>query len=108
MKAIIYKNVNNYYIDNIKEPQINDLLNVKIKVLYCGICGSDIHKLLYEKPDSNYVKTNVLGHEITGIVTEINNNVKKVNKGDLVAVEPLLYCDNCKMCKKDIYNFVKI
>ena len=105
MKAVIYKNVNEYYVDNVAEPQINTVLNVKIKVLYCGICGSDIHKLLYEKPNLDYVKTDILGHEIAGIETEIGDNVKQIKKGDLVVIEPLLYCNNCAMCQKGYIQF---
>ena len=45
MKAILYKDVNCYdFFDDIPEPDLTEELNVKIKVLYCGICGSDIHK----------------------------------------------------------------
>lgn len=106
MKAVIYNDVNDYKIEkNIEEPNINERLNVKIKVEYCGICGSDIHKLLYEKPNSNYVKTKILGHEITGTVIELMPNVKNVSVGDNVVIEPLLYCNECKMCRKDYIQF---
>jgi len=108
MKAVIYNDINDYKVkDDIREPEINDILNVKIKVKYCGICGSDIHKLLYEKPDSNYVKTKILGHEITGVVIEKKTNVKKVNIGDMVVIEPLLYCGKCEMCKEGHVQFCK-
>ena len=106
MKAIIYDDVNKYnVIDDLKEPKMNEYLNVKIKVLYCGICGSDIHKLLFEKPNKDYVKTRVLGHEITGIVVDKMENVKNIQIGDKVVVEPLLYCNDCDMCKKGYIQF---
>ena len=106
MKAIIYDDVNNYNLfDNIEEPKMNNQLNVKIKVLYCGICGSDIHKLLFEKPNKNYVKTRVLGHEITGIVVDKMKNVRDIQIGDRVVVEPLLYCNDCDMCKRGHIQF---
>lgn len=108
MKAVIYDDVNNYYLmDNYDEPKMNNQLNVKIKVLYCGICGSDIHKLLYERPNKDYVKTKVLGHEITGIVVDKMKNVRNVEIGDKVAIEPLLYCNNCDMCNKGNIQFCK-
>lgn len=106
MKAIIYEDVNKYkVIKDLEEPKINNQLNVKIKVLYCGICGSDIHKLLFEKPNKDYVKTKVLGHEITGIVVDKMKNVRDIQIGDRVVVEPLLYCNNCDMCKKGYIQF---
>lgn len=106
MKAIIYDDVNKYSLKkDLEEPKINNQLNVKIKVLYCGICGSDIHKLLFEKPNEDYVKTKVLGHEITGVVVEKMENVSKIQVGDIVVIEPLLYCNNCRMCKKGYIQF---
>lgn len=106
MKAIIYNDVNNYkLVDNFEEPKMNNHLNVKIKVMYCGICGSDIHKLLFEKPNKDYVKTKVLGHEISGIVVDKMKNVRDIQIGDRVVVEPLLYCNNCDMCRKGYIQF---
>ena len=106
MKAIIYDDVNNYnFIDNFEEPKMDNQLNVKIKVLYCGICGSDIHKLLFEKPNRDYVKTRVLGHEIAGIVVDKMKNVMDIQIGDRVVVEPLLFCNNCDMCKRGYIQF---
>lgn len=106
MKAVIYKGINDFnVIDNIEEPNINKLLNVKIKVRYCGICGSDIHKLLFEKPNQNYVKTKILGHEVTGIVVDTMKGVKNVKIGDRVVIEPLLYCNKCNMCRNGYIQF---
>lgn len=106
MKAIVYNDVNNYNLmDDFEEPKMNNQLNVKIKVLYCGICGSDIHKLLFEKPNKDYVKTRVLGHEITGIVVDKMKNVRDIQIGDRVVVEPLLYCNDCYMCKRGYIQF---
>lgn len=108
MKAVIYKDINDYKVmQNIEEPSINEVLNVKIKVNYCGICGSDIHKLLFEKPDKDYVKTKILGHEVSGIVVEVMQNVKNIKIGDRVVIEPLLYCGECEMCKKGYIQFCK-
>ena len=47
----------------------------------------------------DYVKTQILGHEITGVVVEMLQNVKTVKLGDRVVIEPLLYCNSCNMCK---------
>ena len=105
MKVVNYEDVNKFEVVNIENPTLNKTLNVKIKIKYCGICGSDIHKLLYEKPNSNYVKTSVLGHEITGEVVEIADNVKSISVGDKVVIEPLLYCDECNKCKRGQIQF---
>lgn len=105
MKAVAYRDVNHYKMIDMSEPSINNLLDVKVKTKYCGICGSDIHKLLYEKPNSNYVKTPILGHEITGEIVEVSKEVKKLKVGDKVVIEPLLYCNECKECQKGHIQF---
>lgn len=106
MKCIIYNDVNKFEFSvNALEPHINKKENVKIKVEYCGICGSDVHKFLYEKPNSSYVKTKILGHEIAGIVVETMKNIKNIKIGDKVVVEPLLYCNNCNMCESGHIQF---
>lgn len=109
MKAILYKDVNSYdCFDDIVEPNLTEELNVKIKVLYCGICGSDIHKLLHEKPNMGYVKTNILGHEMIGKVVDIGTiNRKDIEVGNIVSIEPILYCDNCYMCTNGYIQFCK-
>ncbi len=106
MKAVIYNGINNYRVmEDLQEPIMNELMNVKVKVEYCGICGSDIHKLLFEKPNETYMKTKILGHEITGIVVDILENVKSVKLGDRVVIKPLLYCNNCYMCTRGYIQF---
>ena len=109
MRAIIYEDVNSYKcLDNVSEPQISNENNIKLKVKYCGICGSDIHKLLHEKPNVGYVKTNILGHELIGEITDIGKCKRKdLNVGDIVAVEPLLYCNECEMCREGQIQFCK-
>ena len=48
-----------------------------VKVHYCGICGSDITNFKYKM----YNFPLVMGHEITGIVEELGENIKKVKIG---------------------------
>ena len=46
----------------------------------------------------------VLGHEASGIIVEIGENVKNLKLGDRVALEPGKTCGNCEFCKKGLYN----
>jgi len=47
--------------------------DVKIKILFCGICHTDLHKVCNEWGDSKYPL--VLGHEIVEVVMEIGSKV---------------------------------
>ncbi|MFW9820008.1 MAG: zinc-binding dehydrogenase [Candidatus Thorarchaeota archaeon] len=58
-------------------PKSNEAL---VKVHYCGICGSDITNFKYKM----YNFPLIMGHEITGIVEEIGDNISNVKIGDRV------------------------
>ncbi|MFX1588801.1 MAG: zinc-binding dehydrogenase [Promethearchaeota archaeon] len=51
-----------------------------VKVHYCGICGSDITNFKYK----TYNMPLIMGHEITGEIVEIGENVSGVKVGDKV------------------------
>ncbi|KAF5463164.1 hypothetical protein F2P56_019100 [Juglans regia] len=75
--------------------------DVRFKVLYCGICHSDLHKIKNEWGSSKYPL--VPGHEIVGEVTEVGNEVKKVKVGDKVGVGCVVgACHSCENCNNDL------
>ncbi|API93130.1 alcohol dehydrogenase catalytic domain-containing protein [Virgibacillus pantothenticus] len=91
----------NLEIQDKKEP-IPGKDQVKIKIKYAGICGSDIHT--YE----GHYKVQVpvtLGHEFSGEVVEVGDNVTEFKVGDRVTSETTFYiCGECKYCGSGDYN----
>ena len=83
-------------------------LNIKgaiIKVLGCGLCGSDLVKIKHASAQNE--NKLVLGHEVVGIIDEINCNIKGYKKGDIVALGhhyPCLDEKNCQFCKNKSYS----
>ncbi|XP_057952963.1 probable mannitol dehydrogenase isoform X2 [Malania oleifera] len=78
--------------------------DIAFKVLYCGICHSDLHSARNEWGASKYPL--VPGHEIVGIVTEVGTQVKKFNVGDKVGVGCMVgACHSCDNCKNDLENY---
>lgn len=78
--------------------------DVRFKVLYCGICHSDLHSIRNDWGFSMYPL--VPGHEIVGEVTEVGSKVKKVNVGDKVGVGCLVgACHSCESCANDLENY---
>ncbi|GER53960.1 alcohol dehydrogenase, partial [Striga asiatica] len=77
--------------------------DVKLKILYCGVCHSDLHSV---KNETGRVTYPVLpGHEIAGIVTEVGSGVTKVKVGDQVGVGCMAgSCRTCASCKDDLEN----
>lgn len=76
---------------------------VLIKVAYTGICGTDVHGF---KGEYDRLKTPlVLGHEFSGVVAEVGNEVTKVKVGDEVTSETTFStCGICKPCQNKEYN----
>lgn len=68
--------------------------DVKIDIIYCGVCHSDIHTVKSEWGKPNYPV--VPGHEIVGKVVEIGSNVTKFRVGDLAGVG--CFVDSCREC----------
>lgn len=69
---------------------------VRIEVILCGICGSDLGNISYRsspamEPFGSFPA--VLGHEILGRVVEAGPGVTHVKAGDRVVVDPMLHCE---------------
>jgi uncharacterized zinc-type alcohol dehydrogenase-like protein len=78
--------------------------DVKIDILYCGVCHSDIHQARNEWGRSLYPM--VPGHEIVGRVTSVGAEVKNFKQGDLVGVGCLVdSCRTCSSCKDDLEQY---
>lgn len=75
---------------------------VILKVLYVGICGSDLHA--YEGTHPLVHPEIVLGHEVTGEIIKIGSSVKNLKIGDKVVLEPNISCGECYNCKHGKYN----
>jgi uncharacterized zinc-type alcohol dehydrogenase-like protein len=68
--------------------------DVLIDIKFCGICHSDIHQVRNEWGGSIYPM--VPGHEITGVVAEVGQKVKRFKPGDQAGVGCLV--DSCREC----------
>ena len=83
-----------------------DLRNddVQVKILYCGVCHSDIHQARNEWGNAMYPM--VPGHEIVGTVVNVGAGVTKFAKGDLVGVGVIIdSCCTCKNCNRDMEQY---
>ncbi|KAI3464775.1 hypothetical protein Pfo_021438 [Paulownia fortunei] len=78
--------------------------DVQFKVLYCGICHSDLHSIKNEWGYSQYPL--IPGHEIVGVVTEVGSKVQKFKVGDKVGVGCMVNsCRKCDQCVNNLENY---
>jgi uncharacterized zinc-type alcohol dehydrogenase-like protein len=78
--------------------------DVEIKILYCGICHSDIHTARGEWAGTSYPV--VPGHEVVGRVSAIGAAVKRFKIGDLVGVGCMVdSCRSCSSCKESLEQY---
>ncbi len=87
-----------------REPRPED---VQIKILFCGVCHSDLHQVRDEWHEvMPTVYPCVPGHEIVGRVTKVGSAVTKFKEGDLAAVGCLVgSCGVCDSCKEGLENY---
>lgn len=73
-----------------------------VKVLGCGLCGSDIVKF------KHHLDEIVLGHEVVGEIVEINNGLfSKFKKGDKVVLGHHIPCMKCHYCQNENYSMCR-
>ena len=99
MKALLKTahGIGNIEVGDITEPSCTRPKDVKIKIAFCGICGTDIH-IKNEEYTSN--PPVILGHEFCGTVVETGEKVTRFKIGDKVTAENVcIHCDECYACR---------
>lgn len=73
---------------------------VKIKIHYTSICGTDLHIYNWDQWSQETIKTPmVIGHEFVGEIVELGTNVVGYQIGDIVSGEGHIVCGHCRNCK---------
>ncbi|WP_207302760.1 galactitol-1-phosphate 5-dehydrogenase [Olsenella sp. Marseille-P4559] len=79
-------------------PGPNEVL---VKVKQTGICGSDVPRVI---GDAAHFYPIILGHEFSGVVAGVGENVTSVEVGGNVAGAPLIPCGTCEDCQRGDYS----
>lgn len=87
MKAAIYKGNHTFNIV-FKEAEVPKEGEVRIKVAYCGICGTDVH-IYHGMMDKRVSIPLSIGHEMSGTIDAIGENVTGFEIGEKVVVRPI-------------------
>lgn len=99
MKASVCYKKNDLRTEDLPTPEISDN-EVLIKMLACGLCGTDIQKI---RGDS-VTKPTVLGHEVVGQIVKKGKNINNYELGDRVITAIHVPCFTCHYCNKGHYT----
>ncbi|WP_030318558.1 zinc-dependent alcohol dehydrogenase family protein [Streptomyces sp. NRRL B-3229] len=95
MKAAVIESVGRAVVAEVPDPTPGPR-EVVVEVAACGLCGTDLHILQGEfAPELPIVP----GHEFAGEVVGVGTRVTELAVGDRVAVDPSLYCHECRYCR---------
>lgn len=110
MKAAVIHGINDITVDEVPEPE-TEPRQVKVKIHYCGLCGTDPENLEGRfglMPPEAYKMDRIIGHEACGTITEISSEVKSDYKvGQRVAMNFRGSCGACYYCRNGMENFCR-
>lgn len=88
----------------IRESEIPELKKGEalLKILYGGICGSDLTS--YKGGNAYVSYPRIPGHEFSAEIIEIEDNDKNLKKGMIVTCNPYFNCNECYSCKRGLVN----
>ncbi len=98
MKAAVLRGPRDIRVEMVETPSIRDD-EVLVKVMACGICGTDVHafkKGAGAKPRGRLI----LGHEFSGEVTRVGSAIQGLKTGDRVVGIGYRNCGSCFRCRQ--------
>lgn len=104
MKAAVFHKKHEISVEEVpvREPESNEVL---IDVAYCGVCGTDLHIFHGDKGAAEVHPPVILGHEFSGVVSQVGNDVRTIKAGDRVCIDPNNTCGNCYACRGGMAHF---
>ncbi|MHA2298830.1 MAG: alcohol dehydrogenase catalytic domain-containing protein [Candidatus Hodarchaeales archaeon] len=101
MRAAVFEEVKKQLklVDDYPEPSISgERGQVIVELAACGVCHTDLGYLDHGVPTFKSPPL-ILGHEASGIVKNISDDVKSFKKGDHVLIPAVLTCGSCYYCR---------
>lgn len=101
MKAAVLETYNNFVWKDVPSPVVTKG-EVLVRIKFASICGTDMHIF----PGDFHPRTPIPfipGHEMGGVVESVGEGVTGFEQGDKVAIDPIIWCNNCPACKRKHY-----
>lgn len=100
MKANVLHGINNLRYEEVALPQLKSG-EVLLRIRACGICGSDVGRVF---KSGTYHFPTIIGHEFSGEVVAVCDEVDQGLVGRKASVFPLIPCKECMNCKAGFYE----
>lgn len=98
MRAAIFHGPNQpLRIEDYPTPAIKPH-EVLVKVAACGVCHTDLHYIDHDVPTFKKPPL-ILGHEASGTIAQVGNDVKNFKEGERVLLPAVLTCGTCDYCR---------
>lgn len=104
MKSAVFYGRHDLRVEESPMPKVGPE-DVLIQVKACGVCGTDVHIYEGDKGAAEVTPPTILGHEFSGVVAEVGENVTVCKPGDRVCIDPNCYCGKCDFCRSGIAHF---
>jgi 2-desacetyl-2-hydroxyethyl bacteriochlorophyllide A dehydrogenase len=101
VKAIICEQIDKLELVEHNEPSFGRGEAI-VRIRRIGICGTDLHAYKGNQPFFTYPR--VLGHELSGIVEQVEDSSGTVKVGDQVSIIPYMHCGHCVACRRGKTN----
>ena len=79
--------------------------HVIVRIAATAVCHTDLG--IYKGQYTNLKYPVVMGHESTGVVEAVGDNVTHVKTGDPVIINPIISCGHCDMCQRNAQNLCR-
>lgn len=99
MKAAVFEDIGKLVIKEVEKPVLKRSTDALIRVKGVGVCGTDLHIL--QVPPAHPAKMgNILGHEFTGEIVQLGEEVQGFSVGEQVLIDPHPGCGVCDECRR--------
>ena len=110
MRAARFHGKSDIRVEDVDVPAVRADDDVLVEVLFCGICGTDLHEYMVgpivtpttPHPLTGATLPQTLGHEFSARVVETGSDVSDVAVGDRVAIMPAIVCGRCHYCRRGL------
>lgn len=97
MLAAVLHDFNDLRLEEVPIPQAKNYGEVVVKIVSCGFCATDYKAIKGIR--KNVTFPSIVGHEPSGIVSEVGPGVEHFKVGDEVIVQPSGFCGFCENCR---------